>query len=56
MSDYEKVLEYLRTECFKIRGVWNGDEPGEQEDRAHLATHLLELLDEVDLAVKELDP
>ena len=55
MSDYEKVMEYLRDECLKIRGIWDGDNPGKQEDDAHLATHLLELLEEVDLAVKELD-
>lgn len=55
MGDYERVLEHLRKRCKEVRGEWNGDEPGEQEDHAHLATHLLELLEEVDLAVKELD-
>lgn len=55
MSDYEKVLEYLRKRCKEIRGEWNGDEPGQQEDRAHQATELLELLAEVDTLVKELD-
>lgn len=55
MSDYEKVLAYLRQRCEEVRGQWNGDEPGKQEDEANLATHLLELLEEVDSAVKELD-
>ena len=53
MSDYEKVLAYLRQRCEEVRGEWNGDEPGKQEDNAHLATHLLELLQQADLAKEE---
>ena len=55
MSDYEKVMQFLRQRCKQVRGEWNGDEPGQQEDNAHAATELLELLDEVDKLVKELD-
>jgi len=55
MSDYEKVIVFLRQRCHEVRGEWNGDDAGQQEDNAHLATHLLELLEEVELAVKELD-
>lgn len=55
MTDYEKVLEYLRQRCKEVRGEWNGDESGQLEDEANKATELLELLKEVDDLVKELD-
>lgn len=55
MSDYEKVMIHLRARCDEIMGEWNGDEPGEQEDRAEGAEELKELLDDVDKLVKELD-
>lgn len=55
MSDYEKVLAYLREQAKAVQGQWNGDESGEQENRASAADELLELLDEVDALVKELD-
>lgn len=55
MSDYEKVMRHLRTRCNEISGEWNGDESGKQEDRAHAADELLELLENVDSIVKELD-
>jgi hypothetical protein len=55
MSDYEKVMEYLRTRCDEIMGEWDGDFPGQQEDNAHAARELLELLNNVDELVKELD-
>lgn len=55
MTDYEKVVAYLRQECEQIRGEWNGDEAGKQEYRADQATELLELLDKVDELMKELD-
>jgi hypothetical protein len=55
MSDYEKVMEYLRTRCDEIMGEWDGDFPGQQEDNAHNARELLELLNNVDELVKELD-
>ena len=37
MSDYEKVLEHIRNRCNEIKGEWNGDEPGKQEDAAMAA-------------------
>ena len=55
MSDYEKVLEHIRNRCNEIQGEWNGDEPGEQEDRARAAQELLETLVGVDELMKELD-
>ena len=55
MSDYEKVLEYLRQRCEEIRGEWNGDESGKQEDQSNAAEELLRLLEEVDQLVSELD-
>lgn len=55
MSDYEKVLNYIRRRCEDIRGEWDGDSAGEQEDNASSASELLELLAEVDRLVKELD-
>lgn len=55
MSDYEKVMQHLRNRCNEISGEWNGDESGKQEDRASAADELLELLENVDLIVKELD-
>jgi len=55
MSDYEKVLEYIRHRCLEVRGEWDGDEPGQLEYNAHTATELLKLLEEVDKLVKELD-
>lgn len=54
-TDYEIVRDYLRQCAIEIRGAWNGDEAGDQEDRAYAATELLEALDEVDKRVKELD-
>lgn len=55
MTDYQKVMLHLRTRCYETRAEWNGDEPGEKEDRANAATELLEQLDAVDKLVKELD-
>ena len=55
MSDYEKVLEHIRNRCNEIKGEWNGDESGKQEDVAMAADELLEKLEEVDALVKELD-
>lgn len=55
MSDYERVIKYLRDEAIRIRGEWNGDDAGVMEDRAYAASELLELLAEVDERVEELD-
>ena len=55
MSDYEKVIEHIRNRCNEIKGEWNGDEPGKQEDSAMAADELLEKLEEVDQLMKELD-
>ena len=55
MSDYEKVIEHIRNRCNEIKGEWNGDEPGKQEDAAMAADELLEKLEEVDQLMKELD-
>ena len=55
MSDNEKVLEHMRNRCNEIKGEWNGDEPGKQEDAAMAADELLEKLEEVNQLVKELD-
>ena len=55
MSDYEKVIEHIRNRCNKIKGEWNGDEPGKQEYAAMAADELLEKIDEVDVLMKELD-
>lgn len=33
MTDYEKVMLYLRTRCYETRAEWSGDEPGEKEDK-----------------------
>ena len=55
MSDFEKVLDYLRKCAREIQGDWNGDEAGKQELRAESATELLELLEQVETIVKDLD-
>jgi hypothetical protein len=55
MTDYEKVLEYLRQRCLEVRGEWDGDESGKREDQANAAEELLKLLLEVDSLVRELD-
>ena len=44
MSDYEKVIEHIRNRCNEIKGEWNGDESGKQEDAA-MAEHLYVLVD-----------
>lgn len=55
MTDYEKVMQFLREQAEEVRAKWDGDSTGREEDEADKATHLLELLDEVDALVKELD-
>lgn len=55
MSEYETVLAYLRERCVEVRGQWNGDEAGYQEHRADMSAELLELLDQIDVLVKDLD-
>ena len=55
MSDYEKVVEHIRNRCNEIKGEWNGDESGKQEDTAMAADELLEKLNEVNELMKELD-
>lgn len=55
LSDYEKVLQFLRQRCEEVQGEWNGDESGQLEDESNKATELLELLEEVDTLVRDLD-
>jgi len=55
VSDYEKVVAYLRQRCDEIMGEWDGDNPGSDELRTGFAQDTLELLERLDELVKELD-
>lgn len=48
------TLEYLKQEAEEIVGAWNGDNPGTQEDRAHVANQLLEKITEIEALISEL--
>lgn len=38
----ELTLNMIYQMCGEIAGEWNGDVPGTQEDRAHIATETME--------------
>jgi len=61
MSSYKTTeitiagLKALQAEAKSISGEWNGDESGNQEDRAHAAEELIEKIFEVIGGIEELD-
>lgn len=51
----KEELENLITKCEEIAGEWNGDEPGRQEERAHIAEDIMEKAQELIELLEELD-
>lgn len=57
MIDYmfaEYQLNDLIEATQQIAGEWNGDEPGTQEDQAHLANDIIEKATELRDLIKEM--
>jgi hypothetical protein len=48
-------MDKLKTKMEEISGDWNGDEPGLQEERAHIANDIIEKIEEIEELMKELD-
>jgi len=38
-------LQRIKKDAEEIAGQWNGDEAGEQEDKAHFANEVIETID-----------
>ena len=61
MSSYKTTeitiagLKALEAEANCISGEWNGDDSGNQEDRAHASEELIEKISEVISIIEELD-
>lgn len=50
-----KSLQEIKDEMEVIRGEWNGDESGRQEDQANIAEEIVEKINEIDELLKELN-
>lgn len=50
-----KTLKELKEEMVEIQGEWNGDEPGTQEDRANIASDVLESIKNIEELLEELN-
>ena len=50
----ELTLDMNYQMCGDISGEWNGDEPGTQEDRAHIATETMEQVELIKVNLREL--
>lgn len=48
------TLDQIYKMCGEISGEWNGDEPGEEEDRAHIATETAEYIELIKENLREL--
>lgn len=47
-------LKQLKERMEYISGEWNGDEPGRQEENAHIAEEVIQKIDEIDKLLEEL--
>ena len=47
-------MQELKEQMEKIAGEWDGDMPGVLEDRAMIATDILELIKKIEDLIKEL--
>lgn len=47
-------LDELRKEAQEIQSEWDGDEPGELEDRADEAKYLIQTIDELKASMEQL--
>lgn len=47
-------MENLKKEMEIIAGLWNGDNPGIEEDKAHIANEVLEKIKEIEELLQEL--
>lgn len=50
----EKLSELIK-ECEEISGRWNGDNPGYEEDQAHIANDIIEKANELIGLINELN-
>ena len=50
----ELTLDMIYQMCGDISSEWNGDEPGTQEDRAHIATETMEQVELIKENLREL--
>lgn len=51
----KEELEKLIQECKEIAGNWNGDNPGYEEDQAHIAEEIIEKSQELLQLINELN-
>ena len=47
-------LAHLKQTLKEIAGAWNGDEPGEQEERAGIALDAIEQIEKLEVALADL--
>lgn len=50
----DELLKLIK-ECEEIAGNWNGDEPGYQEEQAHIANEIIEKSNELINLINELN-
>jgi hypothetical protein len=55
MNKYEQMLKELKERMQTLAGAWNGDEPGVQEDTAHLAMDIIAKVGELEELLLELE-
>ena len=51
----EKTLSQIKEEAQEIAGEWNGDESGVKEDRALIASDIIDKVDEIRELLAELN-
>ena len=51
----EITLSAIRKEVEDVAGKWNGDESGTQEEKAHCAVEIIDLLDRLEVLIEELN-
>jgi len=49
------TIEKLKAQMEEISGAWNGDNPGTQEDNAHIANEVLEHITAIEKLIDELN-
>ena len=54
-KNMKEELKKLIKECEEIAGRWNGDEPGYNEDQAHIANEIIEKSNEIIDLINELN-
>lgn len=48
-------LSYIIQDAIKVSGEWNGDEAGQEEDRAHQADEIVNKAEELRKLIEEME-